>query len=517
MSLEKMVKSGIVYLIGAGPGDPGLITVKGRQCLERATVVVYDYLANSQLLDYAPAAAERIYVGKTRGRHHAPQEEINALLVRRAQEGEVVVRLKGGDPFIFGRGGEEALALHDAGIPFEIVPGVTSGFAVAAYAGIPLTHRDFTTSLGLVTGHEDPARKMSSLDWSKLSTGVGTLVFYMGMANLSLLTEQLQAHGRSGATPVAVIQWGTTPKQRTVKGTLADIVGKVQQANLKPPAIIVVGEVVNLRDQLAWFDNRPLFGKRILVTRSAEQAGSFVADLEALGAEAVSLPVIAIIPPTSWAELDGEIAELARTDVLVLTSTNAVDMFFSRLAASGKDGRALHSVQVAAVGPKTAQAIRQHGIVPDLVPEDYRAEGLIEMLAAQGVAGQRILYPKAALARDIIPRELTALGADVRAPLAYQTVAPEQGAERLQEILAQGPLDAVTFTSSSTVDNLLAMAGPEARTALEQAALFSIGPLTSATMRRHGLNVAGEPAKYTLEGLLTCIQEYFSGHYSDRL
>ena len=506
-----MVKSGIVYLIGAGPGDPGLLTVKGQQCLERATVVVYDYLANPRLLDHAPADAERIFVGKTRGRHHAPQEEINALLVRRAQEGETVVRLKGGDPFIFGRGGEEAVALHEAGVAFEIVPGVTSGFAVAAYAGIPLTHRDFTTSLGLITGHEDPARKVSSLDWSKLATGVGTLVFYMGMANLPLITEQLQTHGRPSETPVAVIQWGTTPRQRTVKGTLADIVTKVQEAGLKPPAIIVVGQVVNLRDQLAWFDNRPLFGRRILVTRSAEQAGNFIADLEALGAEAVSLPVIAIVPPPSWDELDAEIAELERTDVLILTSTNAVDMFFSRLATADRDSRALQGVQVAAVGPKTAQAIRRHGVVPDLVPEDYRAEGLVELLKAQGVVGQRILYPKASLARDVIPKELTALGAEVRAPLAYQTIAPPDGTERLRAILEQGPLAAVTFTSSSTVDNLLAMAGPEQRAVLEQAALFSIGPLTSATLRRHGLEVAGEPSKYTLEGMLDCMLDYFQG------
>ncbi|HEX9873548.1 MAG TPA: uroporphyrinogen-III C-methyltransferase, partial [Deferrimonas sp.] len=274
------MKQGIVYLIGAGPGDPGLITVKGLSCLRRADVVIYDYLANPSFLDAAPPHAERIYVGKRKGVHHLPQEEINALLVEKARQGKTVARLKGGDPYVFGRGGEEALHLHRAGVAFEVIPGVTSSFAAAAYAGIPLTHRDFTTSLALVTGHENPEKKLSSLDWEKLATGVGTLVFYMGMANLPLIAGELMAHGRAADTPVAVIRWATTPRQETLVATLGTLVEKVRQSGIKPPAIIIIGEVVNLRDELRWFDNRPLFGKRILVTRSAEQAGAFSALLE---------------------------------------------------------------------------------------------------------------------------------------------------------------------------------------------------------------------------------------------
>ncbi len=347
------VKTGIVYLIGAGPGDPGLITVKGRDCLRRADVVVYDYLANPAFLRELPEHAERIYVGKKAGNHHRPQEKINELLIAEAREGKVVVRLKGGDPYIFGRGGEEALCLQQAGIPFEVVPGVTSGFAAGAYAGIPLTHRDYTTSLGLVTGHENPEKKMSSLDWEKLATGLGTLVFYMGMANLALISKQLIAHGRPASTPVAVIRWATTPRQQTLVATLGDVVEKVAEAQIKPPAIIVVGEVVSLREELRWFDKRPLFGKRILVTRTTEQTGAFSALLEEQGAEAIACPVIEIVPPQSWEELDAEIARLGETDYLVLTSANAVKAFFGRLQAAQLDARALHGTSVVAVGPKT--------------------------------------------------------------------------------------------------------------------------------------------------------------------
>jgi uroporphyrinogen III methyltransferase/synthase len=502
------LNQGIVYLIGAGPGDPGLITVKGLDCLRRAEVVVYDYLANPELLHEA-SSAQQIYVGKTRGHHHRPQEEINALLVTLARQGKVVARLKGGDPFIFGRGGEEALVLSRAGIPFEVVPGVSAGFAAAAYAGIPLTHRDFTTSLGLFTGHEDPQKKLSSLDWEKLATGVGTLVFYMGMANLPLIAEQLVIHGRPASTPVAVVRWATTPRQRTLTATLGDVVEKVAAAGLKPPAVIIVGEVVALREELRWFDNRPLSGRRILVTRTAEQAGSFAALLEAQGAEAVPCPLIEIVPPPSWAELDAEVARLAETDLLILTSANAVDAYFGRLQAAGRDLRALHGVTLVAVGPKTAAAIEARGLRPDLVPADYRAEGVVELLQARGVAGRRVLYPRAELARDLIPKELTAAGAIVAAPLAYRTVPPAGGGERLRELLAAGDIDAVTFTSSSTVENFLALAGPDAAELLRQVAVVSIGPLTTKTAERHGLQVAVEPAASTLEAMVEAMVDYF--------
>ncbi len=499
----------MVYLIGAGPGDPGLITVKGQECLRQAEVVVYDYLANPAFLEQAPAAAERIYVGKTKGCHHTPQEQINALLVARAKAGKTVARLKGGDPYVFGRGGEEALVLARAGIPFEVVPGVTAGFAAAAYAGIPLTHRDFTTSLGLVTGHEDPAKKLSSLDWEKLATGVGTLVFYMGMANLPLIVEQLVAHGRPAKTPVAIVRWATTPRQQTLTATLGDVVEKVHVAGIKPPAVIIVGEVVSLREELRWFDKRPLFGRRILVTRTAEQAGSFAALLEAQGAEAVACPLIEIVPPSSWDELDAELARLDETDLLILTSVNAVDAFFGRMIATGRDLRALHGVVVVAVGPKTAAAIEARGLRPDLVPADYRAEGVVALLRERGVAGQRVLYPHAELARELIPKELAAAGAVVAAPLAYRTIPPVGGGARLRELLTAGDIDVVTFTSSSTVENFMALAGEGAVELLRRVTVASIGPLTTKTAERYGLQVAVEPIASTLEAMTAAMVDYF--------
>jgi len=503
------LKQGIVYLIGAGPGDPGLITVKGLECLRRADVVVYDYLASPAFLAEAPATAERIYVGKTRGCHHTPQAEINALLVEKARAGRVVARLKGGDPYVFGRGGEEAQYLAAEGVPFEVVPGVTAGFAAAAYAGIPLTHRDFTTSLGLVTGHEDPAKKMSSLDWEKLATGVGTLVFYMGMANLPLIAGKLMAHGRSPKTPVAIVRWATTSRQQTLVATLGDVVEKVGAVGIKPPAVIIVGEVVGLREELRWFDNRPLFGRRVLVTRTAEQAGSFVALLEAQGAEAIACPVIEVVAPPSWDAFDAEICRLAETDLLILTSANGVEAFFARLAAMGRDLRALHGVTVVAVGPKTAAAIEARGLRPDLVPADYRAEGVVELLKARGVRGQRVLYPRAELARDLIPQELAAAGATIAAPLAYRTLPPADGGERVRALLAEGGVDAVTFTSSSTVENFLAMAGPGAAEQLRGVTIVSIGPLTTRTALRYGLQVDIEPAASTLEAMVEAMVAYY--------
>lgn len=500
----------MVYLIGAGPGDPGLITVKGLDCLRRAEVVVYDYLANPQLLEAAAADAERIYVGKVRGHHHRPQEEINALLVELGRQGKVVARLKGGDPYVFGRGGEEALHLHQAGIPFEVVPGVTAGFAAAAYAGIPLTHRDFTTSLGLVTGHEHPDKKMSTLDWEKLATAVGTLVFYMGMANLELIVRELIAHGRPSGTPVAVIQWATTPRQRTLVSSLSTVVAEVAAAGLTPPAIIIVGEVVKLREELRWFDNRPLFGKRILVTRSAEQAGAFTDLLQTQGAEAICCPVIEIAPPPSWEELDQAILRLGEMDDLILTSANTVEVFFNRLRSTGRDLRALAGVTLVAVGPKTAAALAEHGLQADLIPADYRAEGVVALLRQRGVAGRRILYPHAELARDLIPKELAAAGAQVLAPLAYRTLVPTHGGEVIRRRLEAGEIDAVTFTSSSTVENFLTLVGADAPQLLQGVTVCSIGPLTSATANKHGLVVAVEPSASTLEAMIEAMVEYFS-------
>ncbi|MFZ3209616.1 MAG: uroporphyrinogen-III C-methyltransferase, partial [Geobacteraceae bacterium] len=347
---EPYIHKGFVYLIGAGPGDPGLITVKGRDCIARADVILYDYLANEQLLDNAAPDAELIYAGKIGGAHNHEQWQINDLLVEKALQGKVVARLKGGDPFVFGRGGEECEALVANHIPFEIVPGVTAGIGAAAYAGIPLTHRNFTTSVAFVTGHEGHDKEASGIDWERLSLGSGTIVFYMGIKNLSLITANLIAHGRSPDTPVALIRWGTRPDQEVLTGVLADIADKAHKADFKAPAITVVGEVVNLRDKLRWFDNRLLSGRGILVTRAAEQSGAFAELLNAHGARVIECPTIKIVPPGDWSGLDDALASLSGFQWLIFSSVNAVHYFFARLAEKGMDSRALGPARVCAVG-----------------------------------------------------------------------------------------------------------------------------------------------------------------------
>ncbi len=500
--------TGKVYLIGACPGDPGLLTIKGRECLEQADVVVYDYLANPVLLGYASATAERIYVGKVRGNHHLPQDETNALLAEKAAAGLQVARLKGGDPYIFGRGGEEAAFLRERNISFEVIPGITAGFAAAAYAGIPLTHRDVTTSLSLLTGHERPERKLSTLDWQKLATGLGTLIFYMGMTNLKLISEKLVEHGRDGKTPVAVVQWATLPRQQTLVGTLETIVADVEREGLKPPAVIIIGEVVKYREELRWYDNLPLFGKRYLITRPREQAASFVQLLQQQGAETICIPTIEIVPPEDTAELDTALQQLGCFDSLILTSANAVEMFFVRLSANQLDLRSLAGVQIVAVGPKTARAIEANGLRPDLVPEDYRAEGVVAELLAQGVTGKRILYPRAEIARTLICDELTRAGAEVVAPVAYRTIVPQGKEEMIRHLLKANELDAICFSSSSTFNNLLTMLGDDLRQLQGRTDFFSIGPLTSATIRKHGFEVALESEKSTLDDLVVAMVEY---------
>lgn len=500
---------GTVYLVGAGPGDPGLITVKGRECLQRADVVIYDYLAEAVLTKMVPSGAETIYVGKKRGKHHLPQDKINALLVERALAGQTVVRLKGGDPFIFGRGGEEAHELFRAGIPFEVVPGISAGFAAATYAGIPLTHREYTTSLALVTGHEKPDRKVSSLQWDKLATGVGTLIFYMGLTNLELIVEQLMVHGRAPETPIAIVRWATTPQQQVLTATLADVVQKAAEAQIEPPAVIIVGEVISMRPELRWYDNRPLFGKRFLLTRSQDQAGRFTELLATEGADAISHPTIELAPPETWQPIDDALDHLQRYDFLILTSTNAVDFLFDRLAAIGGDMRALAGCALVAVGSRTAAALRERGLSPDLMPEDFRAEGVVALLKAQEVAGSRILYPRAERARPLIPHELGAAGATVDAPVLYRTMTPVGVREELCQTLGEGQLDGLTFTASSTVDNYCELVGADAVDRTGDLPIFSIGPLTSATLRKHGLRVAAEAEESTIEGMIQAMKSYF--------
>jgi len=503
----------IVYLVGAGPGDPGLITVKGRECIAAADVIIYDYLAAPSLLKHAAGSAELIYVGKKGGDHTLPQAEINALIVAKARENKIVTRLKGGDPFVFGRGGEEAEVLAEAGIPFEIVPGVTSAVAAAAYAGIPLSHRKLTATIAFVTGHEDPAKAESGIDWASLAQGIGTLVFFMGVKNLPHIVRELTGHGRSPQTPVALVRWGTTAKQVTVSGTLADIVERVQRAGLKAPAIIVVGEVVGLRDRLQWFERRPLFGKRIVVTRTREQASDLVSALSGFGADCLEFPTIRIAPPDDGRPLERALSELKTFDWIVFTSVNGVSWFFDRLFGSGRDVRAMGHLRTAAIGPATAERLKSFGLASDLLPEDYRAESIIAAFRGWGIAGQSILLPRAQEARLILPEELTAMGARVHDVAAYKTEPASGDRPTLIARLETRSVDLITFTSSSTVKNFKALL-PEDRFAELTAGVAAacIGPVTAQTARELGLDVRIEAQTYTIPGLCDAIRaHYYSG------
>ena len=499
-------ETGKVFLVGAGPGDPGLITVKGADCIARADVVVYDYLASPTLLAHANPDAEMIYVGKKGGDHTLPQEGINALIVEKAKQGKVVARLKGGDPFIFGRGGEEAEVLVAAGIPFEVVPGVTAAIGASAYAGIPLTHRDYTSDVAFVTGHEDPTKAESSVDWHALATGIGTLVFFMGVKNLPTIAANLVANGRSADTPAAVIRWGTTPKQKTVTATLGTIVDETRSAGIKAPAIIIVGGVVNLRKTMQWFENRPLMGRRIVVTRAREQASDLVQRLTEYGAECIQCPTIQVGPPPDWAGLDRAIETLDQYRWIVFTSVNGVDYFFRRLFENGLDVRALGHIKTAAIGPATADRLRTWGLKSDIVPESYRAESVVEAFTAKMVKGSRILLPRAMEARSVLPVELTRMGALVDEVTAYETRQAENSATDLIARLTEGTIDMVTFTSSSTVKNFHRLLPPDRVDRLmDGVSVASIGPITSQTARDLGLSVTIEADTYTIPGLIQAI------------
>ena len=503
------MSKGRVYLVGAGPGDPGLLTLKGKEVLERAEVVIYDYLANEEFLQFAPPEAERIYVGKKGGDHTMGQEEINRLLVEKGRA-HVVVRLKGGDPFVFGRGGEEAQELVVAGIPFEVVPGVTAAIAVPAYAGIPLSHRDYAASMAFITGHEREDKTDSKIAWDRLATGVGTLVFFMGVKNLPEICQSLITHGRPAETPVAVIRWGTTPEQQTVIGTLQNIAEKVAQANLKPPAITVVGEVVRLREELNWFEARPLFGRRIVVTRAREQASEFKSILTDLGAHCLEFPTIAIEPPPSWEPLDTAIAHLASYDWVIFTSVNGVRCFMERLRLAGRDVRGLHGVRLAAIGPKTAEALEHVGICPDLVPGEYRAEAILEGLSGGEIKGKRFLLPRAMVARDVLPETLRQWGAEIDVVPAYKTVLPRERSAAMLERLRSGEIDCLTFTSSSTVSNFFSLFEAETLLPLlQRVCIACIGPVTAKTAEEHGLRVEIMPSQYTIAGLAQAISDHF--------
>ncbi|MDR0308468.1 MAG: uroporphyrinogen-III C-methyltransferase, partial [Coriobacteriales bacterium] len=418
-----------VYLIGAGPGDPGLFTLKGKECMEKADVVIYDYLANRRLLEYANPDAEMIFVGKKGFTKHVTQQEINSLIVQKAEEAgvRIVARLKGGDPFVFGRGGEEAIALVERGISFEVVPGVTSGVAAPAYAGIPITHRKVASSMAFITGHEDPTKDDSAIDWQHLAHGIDTLCFYMGIKALPYITKRLMENGKVPDTPVALVRWGTTPQQEVLIATLADVAAKAEAANFQAPAIIVVGNVVALREKIAWFEeDKPLLGRQIVVTRSRTQASALSAVLEDKGAQVFEFPTIKIVDPDSFALLDQAIADLSSFDWLILTSVNGAEGFFKRLHVAGKDARALAGVKLAAIGPATAGKVRQYGIIPDIIPSEYKAEGVIEALKQAGIQKDaKVLLARAAEAREVIPQSLKEMGVEVLVAPVYQTVAED--------------------------------------------------------------------------------------------
>ncbi|HTS76562.1 MAG TPA: uroporphyrinogen-III C-methyltransferase [Bryobacteraceae bacterium] len=489
----RLERAARVYLIGAGPGDPGLITVKGRKILEHADAVLYDHLASDRLLELAPASAERVYVGKKRSTHEFSQEEIAAMLVERARRGLTVVRLKGGDPFIFGRGGEEMEALAAAGIPFEIVPGVTTPLGIAAYTGVPLTHREHTSAVTFVTGHN-----VEAIDWSKIGA-VETIVLFMGLMNFAAIARELIRNGRDPSTPAMAVRWATRPDQQTITGTLGDLAEKLSA--MKPPATIVIGEVVALRDKFNWYETLPLFGKRIVVTRDRRQAAELAEPLEALGAEAILLPVIEIREAADRAPLDAAIARLDSYDWLIFTSANGVRFFIDRLDRSASDLRALRA-KICAIGPATRAAIEALHLKVDKMPEEYVAESLVEAFAGEDLSGCRVLLPRAAVARDLVPAELRRRGAVVDVVEAYRTVLPENAAERAREVLAKKP-QWITFTSSSTVTNFLQAAGKEALAGVK---IASIGPITSATLAEHGLAADVEARPHTTAGLVRAIQ-----------
>lgn len=497
--------SGRVYLVGAGPGDPGLLTLRGRELLAQADVVVYDYLVSLRLLDHAPERAERIYVGKRASAHTVSQEGINQILVEQAQAGRMVVRLKGGDPFIFGRGGEEALALVEAGIEWEVVPGVTSGAAAPAYAGIPVTHRDVASSVGFVTGHEGAHKETSVIDWKVLAGWEGTLVFYMGVGNLPRICANLMEEGRPAETPAAAVRWGTLPRQRTVAGTLGTLPDLVVQAGLKPPALIVVGNVVALREQLSWFERRPLFGRRIVVTRSRAQASEFAARLEALGADVIETPVFRIEPPEDPAPLRDAAARLRQFDWVIFTSVNAVDALFGAMDEAGLDARALATTKVCSVGPSTSERLKAFGIRADAVPPRFTSSAVAETLGSlDELSGAHVLCPRADIATPDMVEALTAGGARVEEVVAYRNVAVQPDAEQMDEIFGEEGADWLTFTSSSTVRNFLT--GQDCRIIEESGVrIASIGPMTSATLRGFGLEPHVEPDAHTIDGLVEAI------------
>lgn len=504
-----------VYLVGAGPGDPGLLTLKGRDVISRADVIIYDALANACLLDFAKPGAELIYAGKIADKHTLDQKAINELLAAKAKEGggKIVARLKGGDPYIFGRGGEEAEYLQAMNIPFEEVPGISSAIAAPSYAGMPLTHRGCASSLAIITGHEDPDKAESSHNWEAFAKSGSTLVFVMGMKNLPSIAARLMENGMPAQTPAAIIYRGTTPMQKTLVATLEELPQKAKALGFSNPSLIVVGSVVLLHSKLAWFEKKPLLGRRIVVTRAREQASEMVRALEELGAEAIQCPTIRIAPPPDFAEIDLALDQISTYAWIIFTSANGVKYFWKRLESKGLDSRALASSRIAAIGPATSKALNSRGIRADLVPPSYVAESVAgEIMEREGasLAGKRVLLPRAAKARMVLPDTLAKAGCVVDVAPLYETLPASRCMEKLASMLRAGEIDCLAFGSSSTVDNFFAALPPDIILNGQKPALASIGPITSASLAKYGQAPAIEPQEYTIPALTRAIVDYFS-------
>jgi uroporphyrinogen III methyltransferase/synthase len=494
-----------VYLLGAGPGDPGLLTLRARDILSRADVVVYDHLANKAFLDFCRPDAEILYVGKKGGDHTLPQEQINDLLVAKAKAGKMVARLKGGDPYVFGRGGEEAEELVAAGCPFEVVPGVTSAVAAPAYAGIPITHRSFCSSVSFITGHEDPTKAESSLNWEAFARSGSTLVFFMGVKNLPHITGNLMKAGLAGDTPAALIRWGTTCRHKSLVATLATMPEEAARHGFAPPSLFVVGGVVSLRDTLAWYEQRPLLGQGVVVTRSREQASDLVRLLAEEGACCYEFPAIEIAPLDDPAPVRRTIGRLFDYDWVIFTSVNGVKCFFEQIEALFLDARALAGIKVAAIGPATAEALAARGIRADFVPDRFVAEAVVEGLLDQGVAEAKVLIPRARQAREVLPERLAEAGAEVTVLAVYETRPSGQDPAEIIEAMRVGEIRYVTFTSSSTVKNFFAAIPPEVLRAAGTVKTACIGPVTAATLAQYGFTPDVTAEAYTIPALAQAI------------
>ena len=498
---------GKVYIVGAGPGDPKLLTIKAKELLEDADVVVYDHLINRSILDLCKERAELIYVGKEAGKHTLSQEKINELLLKMAKEGKKVIRLKGGDPYIFGRGGEEAEVLADEGVEFEVVPGISAAVAVSSYAGIPLTHRKFSSSVIFLTGHEDPTKKSSFIDWDLLAKFKGTLVFFMGVKNLEQICHTLIEKGMDEKRPASLIMWGTTCRHRSISASLKDMPDLAKAKGFSPPSLLIIGEVVRLKDKLNWFERLPLLGKGIVITRARKQASVLKSELESYGACCFEFPTIKIVPVKDYSRLHKAIDNISKYDWIIFTSANGVEFFFSELEKKGKDARHLNNIKVASIGPATSDKLRSKGIIPDFMPDVYVAEEVAYGLTKFDLKGKKILIPRAKKAREVLIELLEKNGAKVEVLPVYETVLEDGKKDEFIDLLEAGLIHMITFTSSSTVKNFFKIIDPKILKN-KDIAFASIGPITASTLKEFGFDSI-VAKKYTIKGLVDVIKEYF--------